>query len=46
LYLAVSRATDHVEIHVNDEAGGIPEILESAVSADLLELARTPNSGA
>jgi hypothetical protein len=36
LYLAVSRATDQVEIHVNDEHGGVPEILESAADGGLV----------
>lgn len=40
LYLSVSRATTTVEIHVNDESGGIPPILESAVAAGVLELGR------
>ena len=36
LYLAVSRATHHVEIHVNEEAGGVPSVLESALSSGAL----------
>lgn len=30
LYVAVSRATRHVDIHTNDEFGGVPEVLASA----------------
>ncbi|HZR15072.1 MAG TPA: UvrD-helicase domain-containing protein [Acidimicrobiia bacterium] len=32
LYLAISRASRYVEIHVNDADGGVPDILESAIS--------------
>jgi hypothetical protein len=39
LYLAVSRATSDVEIHVSMEDGGIPEILESASNSKIVELA-------
>jgi hypothetical protein len=38
LYLAVSRATTSVAIHVNAEDGGIPAVLESAVSAKAAEI--------
>jgi hypothetical protein len=38
LYLAVSRASRHVEIHVNDEEGGIPQILESALEGGVVVL--------
>ena len=37
LYLAISRCTQIVEIHVNDECGGVPEVLASAIQAGLLE---------
>jgi hypothetical protein len=40
LYLGISRASDYVEIHVSDDNGGIPEILELAVQTDMLELIR------
>lgn len=33
LYLATSRAMKYIEIHANDELGGVPEILESAIRA-------------
>lgn len=36
LYLAISRASSRVEIHVSEDAGGIPPILESAVGANVL----------
>jgi hypothetical protein len=32
LYLAVSRAMRHVELYTNEETGGVPELLESAVT--------------
>jgi hypothetical protein len=32
LYLAVSRAARHVELHVNESSGGVPDLLESAVA--------------
>ncbi|MFC7479240.1 hypothetical protein ACFQX7_03055 [Luedemannella flava] len=38
LYLAISRATDEVEIHVNLASGGIPDILASAIEANKLVL--------
>lgn len=38
LYLAISRATSLVEIHVSDDAGGIPGILEAAVAAGVAQL--------
>jgi hypothetical protein len=37
LYLAVSRATTDVEIHVNSGDGGVPEILESAIERGVVE---------
>jgi hypothetical protein len=37
LYLAVSRATRHVEIHVNDENGGLPKIVEEALAVGIVE---------
>lgn len=36
LYLGISRATRHVELHVNDESGDVPEILESALRGGAL----------
>ncbi|MGH3005680.1 MAG: hypothetical protein ACRDOS_07245 [Gaiellaceae bacterium] len=39
LYLAVSRATSDVEIHVNVGDGGIPGVLESASEAKVVQLA-------
>lgn len=39
LYLAISRATTQVELHVNDEQGGIPEILATARDNGLLHVA-------
>ena len=36
LYLAISRATYRVLIYVNDSIGGVPNVLESAFSADLV----------
>jgi hypothetical protein len=36
LYLAISRASRYVEIHTNDEIGGVPEILEQAIKGDLM----------
>jgi hypothetical protein len=44
LYLAVSRATSDVEIHVNVEAGGIPEVLEAAAESKIVELASDDES--
>ena len=38
LYLAVSRATTDVELHVNVEAGGVPEVLEGAMDASVARL--------
>jgi hypothetical protein len=40
LYLAISRATSDVEIHVNTAAGGVPDILESALDLGVLEMVR------
>jgi hypothetical protein len=37
LYLAVSRATRHVELHVNIEGGGLPKVLEDAVAAGVVD---------
>lgn len=42
LYLAISRATTDVEIHVNTEAGGVPEILETALETGVLETRPAP----
>jgi len=39
MYLAVSRATRYVEVHVSDESGGIPEILAGAVASGIVESA-------
>lgn len=36
LYLGLSRASQHVEIHVNDADGGIPEVLSSAIGLGAL----------
>jgi hypothetical protein len=36
LYLAVSRATKTVEIHVNDEQGGMPDVLASALQSGIV----------
>jgi hypothetical protein len=38
LYLAISRASEDVQIHVSNDAGGIPEILETAIQAGHLRL--------
>jgi hypothetical protein len=38
LYLAVSRATTTVEIHVNAQDGGVPDVLESAAEAKVVQL--------
>jgi hypothetical protein len=40
LYLAVSRASQRVEIVVNDEDGGVPDVLERAVERGFLEYGR------
>lgn len=37
LYLAISRATNRVEIHVNSRDGGIPQILEQAIENHVLD---------
>lgn len=36
LYLAVSRASKTVEIHVNDEHGGIPDVLATALQSGIV----------
>ncbi|MGV9372066.1 UvrD-helicase domain-containing protein [Micromonospora tulbaghiae] len=36
LYLAISRASDHVEIHVNKANGSLPDVLESAIRTGAL----------
>lgn len=36
LYLAISRASDHVEIHVNKVNGSLPDVLESAMRTGAL----------
>jgi hypothetical protein len=36
LYLGVSRAKRHVELHVNDAKGGVPEILARALEAGII----------
>lgn len=36
LYLAVSRARSKVEIHVNDEAGGVPSVLEAGLQTGVI----------
>lgn len=40
LYLAVSRASQKVEIIVNDEDGGVPEVLERAIERRVVEAGR------
>jgi hypothetical protein len=40
LYLAVSRASHQVEIIVNDEDGGVPEVLERAVERGVVQSGR------
>ncbi|WP_432050204.1 UvrD-helicase domain-containing protein [Verrucosispora sp. NA02020] len=37
LYLAISRASRHVEIHVNRANGSLPEVLGTAISAGALQ---------
>jgi len=37
LYLAISRASSHVEIHVNNANGVLPEVLDTAFKAAVLE---------
>jgi hypothetical protein len=37
LYLAISRASGHVEIHVNDLNGSLPDVLETAIHAGALQ---------
>lgn len=44
LYLAVSRAAAHVEIHTNDENGGVPEVLDTALKAGLITRGRPDNA--
>ncbi|WP_305782370.1 hypothetical protein [Symbioplanes lichenis] len=39
LYLAISRASSHVEIHVNTDSGKLPEVLESALKSGHLRRA-------
>jgi hypothetical protein len=36
LYLAISRSSGSVEMHVNDDLGGVPPVLESAAAALLV----------
>lgn len=36
LYLAVSRASQYVEMHVNVESGGVPNILEAAINNNIV----------
>lgn len=36
LYLAVSRSTRHVELHVSEGSGGVPEPLDSAVAKGIV----------
>jgi hypothetical protein len=38
LYLAVSRATTTVNIHVNAEDGGVPDVVASAVEAKIVDI--------
>ncbi|GHJ09962.1 hypothetical protein TPA0907_43290 [Micromonospora humidisoli] len=37
LYLAISRASKHVEIHVNKSSGSLPEVLETALRTGALQ---------
>ncbi|BCL12896.1 UvrD-helicase domain-containing protein [Micromonospora sagamiensis] len=37
LYLAISRASNHVEIHVNKANGALPDVLETAIRAGALQ---------
>ncbi|MBN1170901.1 MAG: hypothetical protein JXA67_01900 [Micromonosporaceae bacterium] len=37
LYLAISRASSHVEIHTCAAAGGLPDVLESAIRVQALK---------
>jgi len=37
LYLGISRSSKRIEIHVNDEAGGMPEVLGTAIAAGVLQ---------
>lgn len=37
LYLAVSRASDQVELYANEQAGDLPEVLESAIRNRIVE---------
>lgn len=40
LYLAISRASQQVEIVVNDEDGGVPDVLERAIERRVVEFGR------
>lgn len=40
LYLAISRASQQVEIIVNDEDGGVPDVLERAIERRVVEFGR------
>ena len=40
LYLGVSRATSSVEIHTNDEAGDLPDVLDGALRKGVVQRAR------
>lgn len=37
LYLAISRASGHVEIHINSANGSLPDVLETAIQAGALQ---------
>lgn len=39
IYLAVSRAARYVELHVNDEGGGVPRVVEEALTSGVVERA-------
>jgi hypothetical protein len=36
LYLAVSRSARHVELHVSEGSGGVPELLDSALAKNIV----------
>jgi hypothetical protein len=42
LYLAVSRATRHVELHVNVESGGMPKVLQDAIATGVVVRGTVP----
>ncbi|WP_437653704.1 UvrD-helicase domain-containing protein [Sorangium sp. So ce1182] len=44
LYLAVSRATREVELHFSEEGGGLPDVVERAVSSGVVDNASLSRS--